>query len=43
MMMDWKRFGRKRPWPDFKVLSLHSPGGTEGNLETLIRIAGYRD
>jgi hypothetical protein len=40
-MMNWKGFGRKRPWPDFKVLSRNSPGGTEEkNEKTLIRIAG---
>jgi hypothetical protein len=26
-----KRCGRKRPWPNFKVLSQHLPGGTEKN------------
>jgi hypothetical protein len=26
-MMNWNGFGRKRPWPNFKVLSRHSPGG----------------
>jgi hypothetical protein len=31
MMMNLKVFGRKRPWPDFKVQSRHSPGGTEEN------------
>jgi hypothetical protein len=30
-MMNWKGFGRKRPWPNSKVLSRHSPGGTEYN------------
>jgi hypothetical protein len=24
--MNWKGFGRKRPWPNLKVLSRHSPG-----------------
>jgi hypothetical protein len=33
--MSWKGFGRKRPWPNFKVLSHHSPGGTEENCENL--------
>jgi hypothetical protein len=29
--MNWKGFGRKPPWPNFQVLSRHSPGGTEKN------------
>jgi hypothetical protein len=36
-MMNWKGFGRKRSRPAFKVLSRHSPGGTEENHETLNR------
>jgi hypothetical protein len=28
MMMNWKGFGSKRSWPNFKVLSWNSPGGT---------------
>jgi hypothetical protein len=32
-MMDWKRFDRKRSWPNFKVLSWHSPGVAEENHE----------
>jgi hypothetical protein len=40
-MMNLKAFGRKRSWPKFKVLSRHSPGGTEENHEKpQIRIAG---
>jgi hypothetical protein len=35
MMLNWKQFGRKRLWPNFKVLSRHSPGGTEENHENL--------
>jgi hypothetical protein len=31
MMINWKGFGRKRTWPNFKVLSQHSPGGTKEN------------
>jgi hypothetical protein len=31
MMMTWKRFGRKRSWPNFKILSRNSPGGTAEN------------
>jgi hypothetical protein len=30
MMMNWKGFGRKWSWPNFKVLSQHLPGGSEG-------------
>jgi hypothetical protein len=28
-MTTLKGVGRKQLWPDFKVLSQHSPGGTE--------------
>jgi hypothetical protein len=35
MMMNWKGFGRKWSWPNFKVLSRYSTGGTEENHETL--------
>jgi hypothetical protein len=28
-MMNWKGFGRKQSWTNFKVLSQHLPGGTE--------------
>jgi hypothetical protein len=28
-MVNWKGVGRKRPWPDFKVLFQNLPGGTE--------------
>jgi hypothetical protein len=31
MMMYWKGIGRKRRWPNFKVLSRQSPGQTEEN------------
>jgi hypothetical protein len=31
--MNWKRFGRKRSWPHFKVLFRNSRGGTEKNHE----------
>jgi hypothetical protein len=31
MVMNWKGFGRKRSWPNFKVLSWYSPEGTEKN------------
>jgi hypothetical protein len=32
-MMNWKGFGKKRPWPDVKVISLELSGGTEENHE----------
>jgi hypothetical protein len=32
---NWKGFVRKRSWFDFKVLSRHSPGGTEVMAEGL--------
>jgi hypothetical protein len=35
MVMNWKGFGIKRSWPNFKVLSRLSPGGTEENNENL--------
>jgi hypothetical protein len=40
MMMNWRGFGRKLSWPNFMVLSWHSPGGTEKPWKTSIRIAG---
>jgi hypothetical protein len=38
--MNWKRCGRKQSWHNFKVLSQYSPGGTEENHKTQVRIAG---
>jgi hypothetical protein len=35
MIKNWKGFGRKRSWPNFKVLSRQSPGGNEENHENL--------
>jgi hypothetical protein len=35
MMMNWKEFERKWPWPNFKVLFWHFPGGTEENHKNL--------
>jgi hypothetical protein len=35
MMMNWKGIARQRSWPNFKVLSRHSPGGTKENHENL--------
>jgi hypothetical protein len=35
MMKNLKGFGRKRSWPDFKVLSQHLPVETEENYENL--------
>jgi hypothetical protein len=31
MTKNWKGFGRKQRWSNFKTLSWHSPGGTEDN------------
>jgi hypothetical protein len=31
--MNWKIFGKKHSWPDFKVLSWHLPGCTEEKHE----------
>jgi hypothetical protein len=45
MMMNWKGLGRKWWWPNFKVLSWHSPGGTEKITKTLnqgTRLTGPR-
>jgi hypothetical protein len=43
MTRNWKGFGKKRSWLNFKVLSPHSPGGTEEKPpNTSIRIAGLR-
>jgi hypothetical protein len=33
MMMNWKGFGRKQSWPNFKVLSQSLHGGTDENHE----------
>jgi hypothetical protein len=44
MMMNYKGFGRKRSWPNFKELSRHSPGGTEEKIrEISISLAGRLD
>jgi hypothetical protein len=40
-MVNWKGFGRKRLWPNFKVLYWHLPGETEENHENF-RIAGLQ-
>jgi hypothetical protein len=32
-MVDWKGFGRKQSWPNFKVLSWYLPEGTEESHE----------
>jgi hypothetical protein len=31
IIMTWKGFGKKRSWPNLKILSRHSPGDTEEN------------
>jgi hypothetical protein len=40
--MNWKGFGRKRSWPNFKVLSRNSLEGLRKTVKILIRIAGCR-
>jgi hypothetical protein len=41
--MNWKGLGKKRPWPHFKVLNPHFPGGNEENHEEKLgQIAGIR-
>jgi hypothetical protein len=42
MRMNRKGFGRKRSWPNFKVVSRYSPEGTRKPIKTSIRIAGRR-
>jgi hypothetical protein len=39
-MMNWKGCGRKRSWPNCKVLSRHSPGETAENLSQNSRSPG---
>jgi hypothetical protein len=34
-MKKWKGFGRKRSWPNFKVLSVHPYGGTGKTMKGL--------
>jgi hypothetical protein len=33
LIVNWKSICKERSWPNFKVLSEHSLGGTEGNHE----------
>jgi hypothetical protein len=33
LIINWKSICKERSWPNFKVLSEHSLGGTEGNHE----------
>jgi hypothetical protein len=40
MMMKAKEFYKKRPWPNFKVLSQHSPGRTEEKYENFSQDIG---
>jgi hypothetical protein len=35
MRINWKGFGRKWSWPNFKVLTRHSPEGTEKTMKDL--------
>jgi hypothetical protein len=39
--MNWKAFGSKLSWSNFKVLSQHPPGENEKNHEK-VSIAGIR-
>jgi hypothetical protein len=41
-MINQNGFDRKQSWPNFKVLSKHSPGWTEENHKKTIRIAVRR-
>jgi hypothetical protein len=42
-MMNWKGFGRKFSWSNFKVLFRNLPGGTVENHEKVsVRVAGIR-
>jgi hypothetical protein len=34
-MVNWKGFGRNRSWPNVKVASQHSIGGTEENHDNV--------
>jgi hypothetical protein len=43
MMMNWEGYGRKRSWPNFKVPSLHSPGGPRKTTKISMKIAGGWD
>jgi hypothetical protein len=40
--MNWKGCGRKRSWPNFKVLSRHLSGRTEEDNYKYVRIAGLQ-
>jgi hypothetical protein len=42
MIMNWKGFGRKQSWPNFKVLSRHSPAGLPGPIDDTVHSATYR-
>jgi hypothetical protein len=44
-MMNWKAFGRKQSWPNFKELSRNSPGVSEENHVKPVRmpVCGYGD
>jgi hypothetical protein len=42
-MMNWKGFGRKQLWPNFKILFQHLSGGAEENHEkTSVRIVSLQ-
>jgi hypothetical protein len=40
-MMNWKRIGKKRLWPNLKALYRHSSGGTEENTKKLSQNSRY--
>jgi hypothetical protein len=40
-MMNWKGCIRKWSWPNFKVLSRHSPGVAGKNYDTSVRIVDF--
>jgi hypothetical protein len=39
--INWKGFGRKRSWPNFKALSQHFSGGTEENHKKSLSVSWY--
>jgi hypothetical protein len=41
--MSWKRYGRKRSWPNFKVQTQHFYGGSEENPQKIVSGQPYWD
>jgi hypothetical protein len=41
-MKNWEEFGRKRPWPNFKVISWHSLERLRKITKASFRTAGLR-